>query len=103
MAFVDSTAAIERARTDSVGPGQRFAVASMEVCSRVRDRDNKATICWVPAHGGIIGNESGRLRQICGQGGASCEEVPDECRWETSLSHMTRLATEASLAAQASG
>ena len=28
--FVDSTAAIERIRSDSIGPGQRFAVAAIE-------------------------------------------------------------------------
>ena len=31
--FSDSTAAIDRIRTDTLGPGQRFAVAASEVCS----------------------------------------------------------------------
>ena len=34
----DSTAAIERARSDEMGPGQRFAVATTEVCSRLISR-----------------------------------------------------------------
>ena len=35
--FVDSTAAIDRMRTDALGPGQRFAIAAMEVCDRLLD------------------------------------------------------------------
>ena len=31
--FVDLTAAIDRARTDALGPGQHFAIAAMEVCA----------------------------------------------------------------------
>ena len=37
-------AAIDRVRTDAVGPGQRFAIASTEVCSRSLSRDNNVTI-----------------------------------------------------------
>lgn len=54
--FVDSTAAIE-IRSDSTGPGQRFAVAAIEACARRRARDNEVTIRWVPAHQGVLGNE----------------------------------------------
>ena len=36
--FVDSTAAIERVRTDSIGPGQRFAAVAIEVCTRLLAR-----------------------------------------------------------------
>ena len=55
--FVDSTATIDRVKTDATGPGQRFAVASMEVCTWILARDNDVTICWAPAHHGITGNE----------------------------------------------
>ena len=55
--FVDSTAAIYRVRTDALGPGQRFAIAAMEVCGRVLARDNEVTIRWVPAHSKAAGNE----------------------------------------------
>ena len=47
--FVDSTSAT-RARDDDLGPGQRFAVATIEVCSRTIAIDNSVTIRWVPAH-----------------------------------------------------
>ena len=55
--FVDSTSAISRVRDDSLGPGQRFAVAAIEVCKRITARDNSVTIRWVPAHSGAEGNE----------------------------------------------
>ena len=48
--FVDSTAAIDRVRTDAMGPGQRFTIAAMEVCGRLLARDNKVAIRWIPAH-----------------------------------------------------
>ena len=60
--FADSTSAIDRVRTDVIGPGQRFAVAAMEVCDRVLARQNTVTIRWIPAHIGIQGNESGWVR-----------------------------------------
>lgn len=55
--FVDFTSAIERIRTDALGPGQRFAIATMEVCSRILARENDVTVRWAPAHYGIAGNE----------------------------------------------
>ena len=42
-AFVDSTATTDRVRNDTLGPGQRFALAAMEVCDRVFVRDNEVT------------------------------------------------------------
>ena len=33
--FVDSTATIDRVRTDVLGPGKRFATAAMEACNPV--------------------------------------------------------------------
>lgn len=53
--FVDSTAAVDRVQTDAIGPGQRFAVAIMEVCSlgRVLGRDNEVVARWVPARHGV--------------------------------------------------
>lgn len=53
---MDSTMAIE-IRSDSIGPGQGFAVTAIEVCTRPRERDNEVTIRWVPAHQGVLGNE----------------------------------------------
>ena len=51
--FVDSTSAIDRVRSDTIGPVQRIA----EVCSRILKRDDDGTIRWVPAHNGASGNE----------------------------------------------
>ena len=97
-AFVDSTSATDRISSDSIGPGQRFAVAAIEACTRVLARDNEVSIRWVPAHHGVLGNEKA---DEYAKAAAGCEgrgpvsEVPDQYRWETSLSHMTRVATEA--------
>ena len=55
--FSDSTAAIDRISTDTLGPGQRFAVAASEVCSRIAARDNEVTVRWVPAHSTVPGIE----------------------------------------------
>ena len=52
--FVDSAAAIDRVRSDSIGPGQRFAVAAIETCTRVLSRDNDVSIRWAPAHHGVL-------------------------------------------------
>ena len=50
--FVDSTAAIERVRTDSLGP-----MVAIEVCDLIFARGDQVTIGWVPSHLGIEGNE----------------------------------------------
>ena len=96
--FVDSTAAIDRIRSDAIGPGQRFAIASMEVCERVAAKDNAVTIRWVPAHAGVQGNEvADRYAKAAAGRSAPCADgdTPDELRWESSLSYMTGAATEA--------
>ena len=77
-------------------PGQRFAVAAMEVCSRILDRQNDITARRVPVHHGITGNEKAdKYAKAAAEENPLCEEVPDEYRWETSLLHMTRAAAEA--------
>ena len=55
--FVTSTSAISRVRDDSLGPGQRFAVAAIEICTRITARDNSVTVRRVPAHSGAESNE----------------------------------------------
>ena len=42
--FADSSAAINRVRTDAIGPDQQWARAAVEVCTRIRSRDNEVTI-----------------------------------------------------------
>ena len=55
--FLDSTSAINRVSNEVLGPGQQFAVAAIEVCSRILARDNDVTIRWVPANNGASSNE----------------------------------------------
>lgn len=55
--FTDSTAAIDRARSDNAGPGQRFAIAIIEIRSWALQGNNGLTIRWVPSYLGIEGNE----------------------------------------------
>lgn len=91
--FVDST---DRVRSDGISPGQRLAVAAIEACTRALSRDNEVSIRWVPAHHSVLGNEKAdEFAKAAADGEEPDSAVPDSCRWETSLSHMTRVATEA--------
>ena len=93
--FVDSTSAIDRVRDDALGTGQRFAVAAIEVCSQVLARDSEVTIRWVPAHSEASGNEvADKYAKAAAIGSALGEEVLGGYREETSVSHITRAATE---------
>ena len=68
------------------GPGQRFAVAAIEVCSRIRMRDNEVTIRWVPAHSGAAGNEAAdRYAKSAATGKDPVEDIPEGYAAETSL------------------
>ena len=95
--FVDSTSAITRVRDDSLGPGQRLAVAAIEACSRVLARNNDVAIRWVPAHSGAVGNEvADRYAKSTTSGEDPVEEMPEGYADKTSLSHMTRFAHDKS-------
>ena len=73
---------------DTSGPNQRFAIPSMEVCSRILSRDSEVTIRWVPAHSEIPGNEmADEFAKAAAEGNTPGDDVPDEYRWDTSLSH----------------
>ena len=94
--FFDSTSAITRVRDDDLGPGQRFAVAAIEVCARITANDNSVTIRWVPAHSGATGNEvADQYAKSAATGEDPVEAIPEGYAVETSLSHMTGVATEA--------
>ena len=94
--FVGSTSAIDRIMTGNIGPGQRFGVAAIEGCVRVMARNNEVTTRWVPAHHGVTGNErADEHAKVAAEGDRPDSAVPDELRRETSLSHITRVATEA--------
>ena len=94
--FVDSTSAITRVRDDARGPGQRFGVAAIEVETRLAAAGNRLTIRWVPAHAGAEGNEvADQYAKDAATGRAPRERLPGGYAEETSLAHMTRVATEA--------
>ena len=94
--FVDSTSAITRVRDDARGPGQRFGVAAIEVETRPAAAGNRVTIRWVPAHAGAEGNEvADQYAKDAANGRAPREELLGGYAEETSLAHMTRVATEA--------
>ena len=54
--FADSTAAINRIRSDTIGAGQHLARAVIEVCSRLMSGHDEVTVLGVPAHVEITGN-----------------------------------------------
>ena len=56
--LTDSTAALEQAASDRMGPGQRFAVAIVEIHDRLASRGNTLTLRWVPGHLGVEDNET---------------------------------------------
>ena len=57
-------------------------------------RNNEVAIHWVPAHHRVQGNETADKMARAAAEGNHALAVPDEFRWETSLSHMARVATE---------
>ena len=93
--FVDSTSAITRVRDDARGRGQRFGVAAIEVETRLAAAGNRVTIRWVPANAGAEGNEvADQYAKDAVTGRAPGEKLPEGYAEETSLAHMTRVATE---------
>ena len=93
--FVNSTSAITRVRDDARGPGQHFGVAAIEVETRLPASGNRVTIRWVPAHAGAEENEvADRCAKDAGSGRAPRERLPEGYTEETSLAHITRVATE---------
>ena len=89
----DCQPAIWRAMSDSLGEGQHWARAIIEVATRLVAKSNVVRALWAPAHAGIRGNEVGD-----GMAKWAAEDrtngVPDEIRWQASLSHLSRRATE---------
>ena len=92
---MDSAAAIDRIRSDTLGPVQRFAAASIEVCSRTLGRKKRRhgpLGAATPGHRGQRGG--GQICQCRGRGGSPADAVPNDYRWEHSLSYMTRAFAE---------
>lgn len=88
----DSQATIRWAMSDSLGQGQQWARAIIEVASRIRANTTKCVI-WVPAHREVIGNEiaDGMAKEAAGN---QAHNVPNQIRWQISLPHLARRATE---------
>ena len=79
-----------------IGTGQRFITAAIESCFRVLSRDNEVSIWWAPAHRGALGNEKAdEYAKAVAEGNRPGDAVPNDYRWETSLSHMARVVAEA--------
>lgn len=75
--FVNSTSAVDRVRADHIGPGQTFAVAATEGCTKIIARDNEVTIRWVPAHHGAPGNEKAyKYTKAVAEGTSPDSKVP---------------------------
>ena len=91
--FSDCQPAVQRARLDQLGPGQCWARAIIEVASRLAARGNSIDICWTPAHRGVGGNDiaDGMAREAAG---GQSQDVPNQVRWQASLPHLSKRATE---------
>ena len=60
--FSDPAAVLGRVASDRLGPGQRPAVAAIELCDSLMNRGNPFTVRWTPAHLEVEGNEAADLR-----------------------------------------
>ena len=56
--FADSSSAIKRCVDDTPGPGQALARAIIRTAEGMASSNSTITVRWVPAHSGIIGNET---------------------------------------------
>ena len=93
IVFSDRQPAIRRAMSDSLGEGQYWVRAIIEVATQLVANSNVVWVLWVPAHAGIRGNKvaDGMAKEAAGD---RAHDVPDEIRWQTSLSHLSRRAAE---------
>ena len=94
--FSGSQSAIRRISSDGLGPGQQWARGAAEECTRLMVRQNRVTVHWAPAHNGMAGNEmtDDRAKQAAEGPFRDFSEVPDQVRWQVSLSHLHRRVVE---------
>ena len=55
---LDSASEVDGNRSDSMSPGQRFAIAIHEVGGRITSRNSTVTVRWTPAYQGA-GSDGG--------------------------------------------
>ena len=94
VVFSDSQAAIYRVLHEEWGPAQALARATIDASRRLRARGSNVTIRWTPSHQGVAGNERADACARAAAAGDRATACPAYLR-EASLSHLTRLATEA--------
>ena len=86
--FLDSQAAIKRLQHTLPGPGQALALRAHRAARQLQERQIRVTICWVPGHAGVEGNE--RADRAAKRAAA---RLPQE-EVEISLAHVRRAGTE---------
>ena len=95
--FADSTAAIERVRTDTLGPTHCLAAAAIVVCDSIPSPGSQVTIRRVPSHIGVEGSDTAnRYAKAAADRLGPCQDeaTPEERLKEASRSYMTCTATE---------
>ena len=95
-AFSDSQSAIWRISSNDLGPGQQWARGATEVCTRLIARQNRVMVHCVPAHEGVAGNETADdlAKQEAERTSRDFSEVPDQVKWQVSLSPPHQRVTE---------
>ena len=98
--FSDSQAALSRIQHDRTSPGQALAIEAISTAEAVVRRGNIVSLRWTPSHEGVEGNE--RVDRMAKRAAEEEESraSPQFLR-EASLSHLTRVTTEARSAATA--
>src|SRR5437868_8132907 len=82
----DSQAALKRASTDRLGPGQAIAIEISAKAQALIDNGIQVTLQWIPSHIGINGNKKA---DTTAKGAAESFSIPDIERY-SSFSYISR-------------